>query len=49
MKPAKPMPLGAIHPSMRNWVALDLLLGGKAIDYKDAINRMRERVKQQGG
>jgi hypothetical protein len=49
MKPAKPMPLGAIHPSMRNWVALDLLLSGKATDYKDAIDRMRERVQQQGG
>lgn len=49
MTPAKPMPLGAIHPSMRNWVALDLLLSGKASDYKDAIDRMRERVQQQGG
>ncbi|OWQ66335.1 hypothetical protein CEE56_19240 [Stenotrophomonas maltophilia] len=49
MKPAKPMPLGTIHPSMRNWVALDLLLSGKATDYKDAIDRMRERTQQQGG
>ncbi|WP_162405399.1 hypothetical protein [Pseudoxanthomonas jiangsuensis] len=49
MTPAKPMPLGAIHPSMRNWVALDLLLSGKASDYKDAIDRMRERVQLQGG
>ncbi len=49
MKPARPMALGAIHPSMRNWVALDLLLSGKASNYKDAIDRMRERVQQQGG
>ena len=49
MAPVKPMPLGAIHPSMRNWVALDLLLSGKATDYKDAIDRMRERIRQQGG
>ena len=48
MKPAKPMGLGEIHPSMRNWVALDLLLSGKATDYKDAIDRMRERVQQAG-
>lgn len=48
MTPAKPMSLGAIHPSMRNWVALDLLLSGKASDYKDALDRMRERLHQQG-
>jgi len=45
MKPAKPMPLGIIHPIMRNWVALDLLLSAKATDYKHAINRMRERAQ----
>jgi hypothetical protein len=48
MKPARPMPLGAIHPSMRNWVALDLLLSGKASDYKDAIALMKQRLQTQG-
>jgi hypothetical protein len=48
MKPARPMPLGAIHPSMRNWVALDLLLSGKASDYKDAIALMKQRWQSQG-
>lgn len=48
MKPAKPMPLGAIHPSMRNWIALDLLLSGKASDYKEAIGLMKERWLAQG-
>lgn len=48
MKPAKPMRLGAIHPSMRNWIALDLLLSGKATDYKDAIALMKARQALQG-
>lgn len=48
MKPAKPMPLGAIHPSMRNWISLDLLLSGKASDYKDAIDLMKDRWAAQG-
>ena len=38
---AKPMPLGAINRSMRNWMSLDLLLGGVAGDYGDAAGRMR--------
>jgi hypothetical protein len=48
MKPAKPMPLGTIHPSMRNWIALDLLLSGKANNYHHAIALMKERVQLQG-
>lgn len=48
MKPAVPMPLGKIHPSMRNWISLDLLLSGKAKDYKNAIDLMRERWQLQG-
>ncbi|MDH5824197.1 hypothetical protein QFW77_14545 [Luteimonas sp. RD2P54] len=49
MVPALPLGLGTIYPNMRNWVALDLLLSGIAKDYKDAIDRMRKRVQQQGG
>lgn len=49
MTPVKPMGLGSIHPSMRNWVAIDLLLSGKAKDYKDAIDLMRERNKLHDG
>lgn len=48
MRPAKPMPLGKIHPSMRNWIALDLLLSGVAKDYLDAIEKMRDRNHAQG-
>lgn len=48
MAPVRPMPLGAIHPSMRNWVSLDLLLSGAAADYKDAIGQMRKRAQLQG-
>ena len=43
MKPAKPLPLGKIHPSMRNWISLDLLLSGVAVDYLEAINMMKDR------
>jgi hypothetical protein len=48
MVPAKPMPLGKIHPSMRNKVSLDLLLSGVASDYKAAIDMMGPRYKAQG-
>lgn len=49
MAPAKPMPLGAIHPSMRNWISLDLLLSGISEDYGDAVGRMRLRNESAGG
>lgn len=48
MKPVRPMPLGTIHPSMRNYVALDLLLSGVASDYKNAIDLMKLRKERQG-
>ncbi|MGH8466372.1 MAG: hypothetical protein ACRER5_19700, partial [Pseudomonas sp.] len=48
MTPARPMPLGKIHPSMRNWISLDLLLSGAASDYKEAIDMMAARYKAQG-
>lgn len=49
MKPAIPMPLGKIQYNMRARVALDLLLSGKATDFKAAMDLTRERVQQQGG
>lgn len=49
MKPANSMPLGKIHYNMRVWVALDLLISGKAPDFKTAMDLTRERVQQQGG
>lgn len=49
MKPSRSMPLGTIPPSMRNWVPLDILLSGRATNYKDALDCIRERFQQQCG
>jgi hypothetical protein len=46
MVPTRRMPLGKIHPSMRNWISIDLLLSGEAPDYKTAIDRMQERNRR---
>lgn len=48
MRPVEPLPLGKIHYNMRNWVALDLLLSGKASDYKEAIALTKARQALQG-
>jgi len=32
MVPPMPMKLGNIHPSMRSWISLDLLISGAATD-----------------
>jgi hypothetical protein len=48
MAPARAMKLGKIHASMRNTVALDLLLSGVADDYCHALQLMRERVAAIG-
>jgi hypothetical protein len=36
MAPAQAMKLGNIHPSMRNWISIDLLVSGAADDYGHA-------------
>lgn len=48
MRPATPLPLGNIYYTARHWVALDLLISGKAATYEEAVALTKERQAQRG-
>lgn len=48
MRPATPLPLGNIYYTARHWVALDLLISGKAASYEEAIALTKERQALRG-
>ncbi len=48
MRPATRLSLGNIYYTARHWLALDLLISGKAATYEEAIALTKERQAQRG-